>query len=318
MMDFKPITIKDYKLITSTITPSNAQDCDLSFANLCSWHFMTGSSYTIAGNHLIIRFTASDGTPEYFMPFGKGNVVAVIEELEKKAQAAHEIFCLRGVVPAMKELLEETFPSLFEYSADRDLFDYLYKRKDLVELKGKNYQPKRNHINKFKKEYSYNYQELTPELIPECLLFEAEWCRKHGYVENENIRNERRALTYALHHLKELGLSGAVIYTNGKLAAFTFGAPINHDTFGVHYEKADITIDGAYNIINQEFATHLPEQYIYLNREEDLGIPGLRQAKLSYHPTILLEKYKAVYQPHKRSEIRKREGEKKSCRIYHV
>ena len=111
---------------------------------------------------------------------------------------------------------------------------------------------------------------------------------------NENIRNERRALTYALHHFEELDLTGAVISVDGKIAAFTFGAPISHNTFGVHYEKADINIDGIYSAINQEFASHLPEQYIYLNREEDLGIPGLRQAKLSYHPVLLLEKTKAI------------------------
>lgn len=120
---------------------------------------------------------------------------------------------------------------------------------------------------------------------------------RHGYVENENIKNERRALTYALRHYEELELSGAIIRVKGKVVAFTFGAPINQDTFGVHFEKADIHIDGAYNIINQEFAIHLPEQYTYLNREEDLGIPGLRQAKQSYHPVILLEKCVATKQP---------------------
>ena len=167
-------------------------------------------------------------------------------------------------------------------------------RQDLAELKGKHYQPKRNHVNKFRKEYRYNYEPLTPDLIPVCLQFESEWCMKHGYIENENIRNERRALTYALHHFEELDLTGAVISVDGKIAAFTFGAPISHNTFGVHYEKADINIDGIYSAINQEFASHLPEQYIYLNREEDLGIPGLRQAKLSYHPVLLLEKTKAI------------------------
>ncbi len=135
---------------------------------------------------------------------------------------------------------------------------------------------------------------LTAESVPECLQFEAEWCMKHGYIENENIRNERRALTFALHHFETLGLTGAIIRTEGKLAAFTFGAPISQETFGVHYEKADIHIDGIYSAVNQLFAANLPEQYIYLNREEDLGIPGLRQAKLSYHPTILLEKARAI------------------------
>ena len=117
---------------------------------------------------------------------------------------------------------------------------------------------------------------------------------KHGYIENENIRNERRAWTDDLHNFAELALAGAVLRVDGKIAAFTFGAPISHNTFGVHYEKADINIDGIYSAINQEFASHLPEQYICLNREEDLCIPGRRQAKLSYHPVLLLEKTKSV------------------------
>ena len=117
---------------------------------------------------------------------------------------------------------------------------------------------------------------------------------KHGYIENDNIRNERRSLTTAFKHWNELDLTGFIIRIEGKIIAFTFGHPINHNTFGIHYEKADVNIDGAYSAINQHFAASLPEQYIYLNREEDLGIPGLRQAKLSYHPVKMLKKARAI------------------------
>lgn len=294
MTEFKPITIQDKELITSYIIPANFPDCDLSFANLCSWHFITESSFAIIHQHLVIRFTTPEGNHEYFMPFGEGSLIAVIDELLTLAQDNNEPLCLRGITPDIQTKLEQYFPTLFEYSSDRDYSDYIYSRQDLTELKGKNYQPKRNHVNKFRKEYEFSYEPLTLDTIPECLQFEAEWCIKHGYIENENIRNERRALTFALHHFEELNLTGAIIRISGKLVAFTFGAPINHDTFGVHYEKADINIDGIYSAINQHFAAYLPEQYIYLNREEDLGIPGLRQAKLSYHPVILLEKIRAI------------------------
>lgn len=290
MTDFKPITITDKELITSYILPSSVRDCDFSFANLCSWQFLTESSYAIIRQHLVIRFTTSEGGYEYFMPCGQGSLLPVLEELEEQARLNGEPLCLRGVLPELREKLEAYYPTLFEYSSDRNYFDYLYKRTDLAELKGKNYQPKRNHVNKFKKEYQFTYEPLTLDNIPECLQFEAEWCMRHGYIENENIRNERRALTFAFHHYKELGLNGVAIRIDGKIIAFTFGAPINHDTFGVHYEKADIHIDGSYSAINQYFAASLPEHYLYLNREEDLGIPGLRQAKLSYHPALLLEK----------------------------
>lgn len=296
MIQFKPITPADKATITSYTMPEKNRDCDFSFANLCCWHFLNDSSYAIIDGHLVIRFTTANERTEYFMPAGKGDIRPVIEKLEATAQAAGSPLRLRGTLPDTREVLEKYYPDIFEYTEDRDYFDYIYLREDLAGLKGKNYQSKRNHVNKFKKEYSYEYLPLTEDIMPACLQFEAEWCMRHGYIENENIKNERRALTYALRHYEELGLSGAVILVEGQIAAFTFGAPVTQDTFGVHFEKADIHTDGAYSIINQEFAAHLPEQYIYLNREEDLGIPGLRQAKLSYHPAILLEKCIATKQ----------------------
>ena len=126
-----------------------------------------------------------------------------------------------------------------------------------------------------------------------CSELEAEWCKANNCDQHEGTGNERRALVYALHNFEELGLTGGILHVDGKIAAFTFGMPINQDTFGVHVEKADTSIDGAYAMINYEFANHIPEQYVYLNREEDLGIEGLRKAKLSYQPAIILEKYVA-------------------------
>lgn len=294
MTAFKPITIQDKELLTSYIYFSESKDCELSFANLCSWRFMTESSFAIIEHQLVIRFLHPEGFHEYFLPIGQGNPLPVIEELEKHASAENAHLVFRGILPELKDKLDTYYPHSFEYQSDRNYFDYIYKRQDLAELKGKNYQPKRNHINKFRKAYEFSYEPLTAESVSECLQFEAEWCMKHGYIENENIRHERRALTFALHHFEALGLTGAIIRSGNNLAAFTFGAPISQETFGVHYEKADIHIDGIYSAINQLFAANLPEQYIYLNREEDLGIPGLRQAKLSYHPTILLEKARAI------------------------
>ena len=131
---------------------------------------------------------------------------------------------------------------------------------------------------------------LTPALIPHCLELEEKWCEEHGCDEAESLEHERKALNFALRHFEELDLFGGTIWVDGEIVAFTYGAPINQDTFGSHIEKADSRVDGAYAIINQEFAKHLPERFKYVNREEDLGIPGLRKAKLSYHPVILLEK----------------------------
>ena len=145
-------------------------------------------------------------------------------------------------------------------------------------------------MNKFKRTYNYKYTPLTVDLIPHCLELEEKWCEEHDCEDEESLINERKALNTALRNFDALGLVGGALWVDDEIVGFTYGAPVNHDTFAVHIEKADSRIDGSYSILNQEFARHIPEQYVYLNREEDLGIPGLRKAKLSYHPVILLEK----------------------------
>ena len=175
-----------------------------------------------------------------------------------------------------------------------------YLREDLATLKGKKYQAKRNHINKFNKKFAYEYIPITPELVPECLQLECKWYKANREDnDEEDLNDERRSIIYALNHYDELGLIGGAICVDHQIVAFTFGAPINHNTFGVHVEKANVNYEGAYAVINKEFASHLPEKYTYVNREEDLGIPGLRQAKLSYNPFILLEKSAAIKKPAK-------------------
>jgi hypothetical protein len=201
---------------------------------------------------------------------------------------------MSGICPEQKTRLETQMPERFSFYAPRDYNDYIYLRTDLATLVGKKYQPKRNHVNKFKKTYSYEYLPITSELIPECLRFEAQWCRMHDCNAADGTGNERQAVLDGLNNFDALGLTGGALRVGDDLVAFTFGMPISADTFGVHVEKADTRFDGAYAVINYEFANRVPEQYIYLNREEDMGVEGLRKAKLSYHPTILLEKYTAT------------------------
>ena len=227
------------------------------------------------------------------MPIGNGDLKKVLDAMIEDSKYEKEQFCMLGVCSGMCEELKEIMPDRFHFEADRDYTDYLYLRTDLATLAGKKFQSKRNHVNKFRKTYNYEYVPLTPDRIPECMELEAEWCKMNNCNQHEGTGNERRALIYALQNFDALGLTGGILHVDGKIAAFTFGMPINEDTFGVHVEKADTRIDGAYAMINYEFANHIPEQYTYLNREEDLGIEGLRKAKLSYQPTILLEKYMA-------------------------
>ncbi|MDL2265371.1 phosphatidylglycerol lysyltransferase domain-containing protein [Parabacteroides sp. OttesenSCG-928-G07] len=298
---FKPISLQDKEIITSFTYPSELRNCDFSFANMCSWRFLYDSEYAVINDSLLIRFKIEDKSRiAYMMPVGNGDLKAALELIEADSLEHGHPLLMLGITPDAKMMLEEVLPGQFHYIPERDYFDYVYLREDLSILRGKKYQSKRNHINTFKKKYRFEYMPITPELVPECLELERKWYKANRTEEDkEELSFERRSITYALEHFNELGLSGGAICVEHQIVAFSFGMPINHNTFGVHIEKADIKYDGVYAVINQEFTSHLSEQYVYVNREEDLGIPGLRQAKLSYQPVILLEKNVAVKKTHK-------------------
>jgi hypothetical protein len=293
---FKAITLDDKEVITSFTLKSPFMNCDFSFANMCSWRFLYKSEYAVVNNFLLIRFWIEDNDrPAYMHPVGAGGLAPAVEWLEEDSRKHGHPLWLLGVTPCGKDELEKSFPDGFRYIPERDYYDYIYLRQDLIRLTGKKYQPKRNHINQFVKQYPYQYREITPELVPQCLELERKWYKANRTDEDEEeLSNERRSLTYALEHAGRLGLIGGSICVDNRIIAFSFGAPINGHTFGVHVEKANIRYDGAYAMINREFAARLPERYTHINREEDLGIAGLRQAKLSYRPAFLLEKYTAI------------------------
>ena len=292
-INYKPITLADKEAITAITLKSDRQNCDLSFSNLCSWRFLYDITYAIVDEVLILKFWI-DGEINFMMPVGKTNLRPALEAIIEESHSEGHPFFMHGICKQHLPLLEELMPGKFEFSTDRNYSDYIYLRTDLADLKGKRFQSKRNHGNKFMRTYpNWNYTPITPDRIQECLEMERQWCIVNNCEQEEGLGAERQAVIYALHHFEELGLTGGILHVDGHIAAFTFGMPINENTFGVHAEKADSNIEGAYAVINQQFARHIPEQYIYLNREEDLGIEGLRKAKLSYQPTLILEKYSA-------------------------
>ena len=295
MIEFKDLTVEDKDTITSFTMNSCRRNCDLSFSNLCSWRFMYNTKFAVIDNFLVFKFWLH-GRVSYMMPVGQGDPEKeLIEKLIEDSQLEGEPLRLMGVCQGMKKRLNDILPGKFEFTTNRDYSDYIYLRSDLATLTGKKFQSKRNHINRFKKEYTYKYVPITPDRVQECLYLEAEWCKANDCDKQDGTGNERQAIVFALEHFEELGLSGGILYANDKIVAFTFGMPINKETFGVHVEKADTTVDGAYAMINFEFANHIPETFTYINREEDLGIEGLRKAKLSYQPKTILEKFVAHY-----------------------
>ena len=300
MLNFRAVTLADKDIIRHFTLNSTRRNCDLLFANLCSWIFVYKTQFAVMNDYLLLRFYSGKHLA-YMLPVGNGNLRPVLEAMVADSESLGAPFRLQGVCKNMRTDLEEAMPDKFTFAEDRDFFDYIYLREELATLKGKKYQPKRNHVNKFKRTYpDYEYIELTPELVPECLRLESEWYIESSENERDALLEERCSMTYALKHMKELDITGGVLHVGGKICAFTYGAAINHNTWDTCVEKADIEIEGSYAMINYEYANHIAEQYTYINREEDLGIDGLRKAKLSYQPTILLEKYIAEYNDHKK------------------
>jgi hypothetical protein len=154
---------------------------------------------------------------------------------------------------------------------------------------------KRNHINRFIEHHrDWRYETLSKANFDDVRRMNTLWCIQNGCAEDLAISEEYCAVESAIRHYDELGLSGGLIRTGGKVVAFSIGDPLNEDTFLIHFEKAFADVQGAYQMINQQFVQHHCMDYKYVDREEDAGVEGLRRAKLSYHPVLIAEKYTAT------------------------
>lgn len=291
---FRKISANDKDLVFSYLPQGEVINCDFSIVNLYGWQLLYNTELAEVDGFLVIRFRAN-GHITYMLPMGKGNFNKVMEKLKIDADSFGEPLLIVGASKEITEKIEQFSPGCFRFVPDRDVMDYVYLRTDLVELKGKKYQSKRNHINRFKKNFpDYKYLDLTSEHVANCLEMVSLWVIARGERAKNALEAERKMMDRALNNMDALGIKGGVLYVGEKLVAFTFGSQINDITFDVCVEKADNDYPGAYSVINNEFCSRLPINYTYVNREEDLGIDGLRKAKLSYQPILLLEKMTAL------------------------
>ena len=291
---FRPVTAADADLLRSFTMEGKCMNCDMNVANLCSWQFLYHTEYAVVEGFLVLRFVL-DGHVTYMKPIGKGDLRPVLELLMADARSLGDTLRVACVCPCAQALMDESMPGAFTYTINRDKSDYLYLREKLVTLSGKKLQPKRNHISKFKRAYpNYEYRPLTPDLVPDCIRLGEEWCRTNDSGELRAMQAEQQMIAYALRHMDELHIVGGTLFVEGRMVAFTFGARINAEAFDVCVEKADTNYEGAYAMINNEFVSRLPEDIVYINREEDLGLEGLRRAKLSYYPDLILDKMVAT------------------------
>lgn len=297
MLTFQSIELKNKEIINSYLSQQNYRASDLCFTNLFCWGTKFDTQFATTPDWLFIRFKDNNGRNAYLKPIGKGNIKDAIELIIEDHKQFDTDFRLRGLTQEMISEIEEAMPDTFDFKLNRSVSDYIYTAEKLIHLTGKKLQSKRNHINRFKRENDWKYKSLTgnPALVKECKDMLDKWMQINSQEKDPSLVYDDFATTLMLENFEYLGLKGGLICVNNEIAAFTIGEPLTEDTFIVHVEKAFTSIHGAYTIINQQFVENEAADFTYVNREEDMGIENLRQAKLSYHPDILLEKYNARF-----------------------
>ena len=292
MIDFKPLTIEDASWVKPLLREAGERGAEYSFANALVW----GSFFKIAcarvDDFLLSRSAVAPFS--YLYPRGKGDLRKAVESIMQDAAGQGVPLVLRGLSNTAKEELERLFPDKFNYTLLRDLADYIYLVKDLSDLAGRKFQPKRNLVSRFMKTYNWSYEPITAQNIAECAEMSHEWCKVNRCEENGSLEMETTVVNRMLHCFSALDLRGGLLRVDGKVIAFTVGEPLNHDTFIVHIEKAFTEYQGAYQMINRQFIRNNALDFVYVNREDDAGDLGLRKAKASYQPVFMQEKYLAT------------------------
>lgn len=287
---FKKPELKDRETVLRHLAERRLRGCERTFANVYLWARFYNVMWAEIEGTAVFR-SEFDGKYSYTYPVGAGNRKGVVELLLKDSEEKGYPFQLHAVSKEEFEELDQYFPGKFQVEWPRDVEDYVYETEKLINLSGKKYHGKKNHINQFKAAYpDWTYEPITDENVEECFQMALHWRNENGCEDDPEKNSEMCVALNSLRLFKELGLKGGLLRAEGKVVAFTLGEPVSDDTFVVHIEKAYADVRGAYPMINQQFLEHEAADYTYVNREDDTGDEGLRQAKLSYRPIFMVEK----------------------------
>lgn len=290
-MEFKRLELEDKPLIDQYLHQDKTSISDTNFTNMFMWRHSREISYSIINNQLIIQTRYPQHLPFYFYPIGQGNKKSTINTLKDYCQSLGYPFEIHSLESYQLEEFLSYFPSEFEVIERRDRFEYIYHLPELIELVGRKYHKKKNHLNRFWQEYPQTqYESLKDSLIDEVCAVNNAWFEALPNPD-DGLKYENLGINDALKHFDILKIQGGILRYEGEIIAFSFGEVLNNTTALIHIEKANIAYKGAYQAINQTLLKNEFFSLRYVNREEDLGIEGLRKAKLSYHPEFLLEKY---------------------------
>jgi len=292
-LTFSPIKLENKVLFDRLLKSGHRGSLEYNFTSNFIWREIYKLKFSQFEDSLIIM--SDEEEPSFIFPSGLDDVAPAV-------RAIHEYVKVRGQKLVFNTLLEEdrlkleaAFPGKFQIEPLRDYYDYVYEAERMITLSGKKLSAKRNHINRFKVQNpNWTYEEITRDNIDEAHEMSIIWCKLAGCRDNEDLYDESCAVEQAFKHYFDLGLQGGLLRSEGKVIAFTMGQPLSDSTYLIHIEKAYHDIQGAYQLINQQFAEANCADFQYINREDDSGDEGLRRAKLSYYPAELVIKNKAT------------------------
>lgn len=291
MLDFQPLQIDQIPVYKQYYDYTNALGCEYNFVSGYLWSEEYLLRVAIYDDTLIKAYFRDDNTIwGYCLPSGK-NVRGAVEAAFDDARERGQELMFGYLSKSERETLKALFPGRFTFERADDMQDYIYLTEDLAQLEGKRFHAKRNHISRFYREYpNAVFSPLNDSNLSDALRVMELWCDENDLDPADH--GEYAVLQKALAHYKELGMRGAVLYADDKPVAMTLGSEISDVCFDVMFEKALRDYTGSYAVINNEFAKTLTA-YKYLNREEDLGIEGLRKSKLSYYPAVIYDRFEA-------------------------
>lgn len=287
MLDFKVIELSDRPWVTDLLKKSDFMGCEYNFSNNFAWHRLYNTTICRYKDFYISR--SMKYGMRFTFPAGSGDYKDLFLTLKREAEENNCPLVIGSVTDENLSLFEELFEGQYSVYCDEADCDYIYDAEKLRTLSGKKYHQKRNHLARFY-ENNWEYSTLTEKDFDECIEFAVNSYNLNQSYDDESSVAEQFAINTFMNYYNELELKGGVIRVDGKVQGFTIGDAINSNTFDIHIEKANAEIQGAYAAINNEFAKSATAGYSYINREEDLGLEGLRRSKRSYHPVIMLRK----------------------------
>jgi hypothetical protein len=287
--DFKPIEVGHKDLFKTFLASDRPQASELTFTNLFMWRHHYRPLWSQKDDCLLIILRPEGIPPFGLPPIGPGDRGKALDALcENLKPLTPEVrICRAGEDFVARHVDQERF----DVFLDRDNSDYVYQAKDLIRLSGRKYHRKKNHLNRFSKNYRFEYRSLDVDLVKAVLDMQEKWCQIRECHLEPGLLSEDYALREALSYFEELDYEGGAIEIAGKIEAFSLGELLNPDTAVIHIEKANPEIPDLYVAINQHFCQNAWHQMTYINREQDLGIEGLRRSKESYHPHHMVKKY---------------------------